>query len=118
MLEVVKARLREQGTLTGIVLLAVLLLLLRLAGLDLDVLNAEATKLVGAIGAAAAAAKVLLPDAPKLPAIEGVAAEIVAAPLVTEAALTAETERQTAALVDKLEALRRDVARLHGEGPA
>lgn len=56
------ARLREPGSHTGVALLASLLLLAQLTGLDLTQLTDSATGLVTALGAVAAAAKIVLPD--------------------------------------------------------
>jgi hypothetical protein len=56
------ARLREPGTHTGIALLAAILLLAELTGLYLTQLTSSATGIATALGALAAAAKVMLPD--------------------------------------------------------
>ena len=59
------ARLREPGRHTGIALLAALLLLAQLNGLDLAQLTESVTGIATLLGTLAAAAKVALPD-PKL----------------------------------------------------
>lgn len=56
------ARLREPGSHTGIALLASLLLLAQLNGLDLAQLTESVTGLATLLGTLAAAAKVALPD--------------------------------------------------------
>lgn len=56
------ARLREPGTHTGVALLAAILLLAQLTGLDLTQLTSSATGIATALGTLAAAAKVVLPD--------------------------------------------------------
>jgi hypothetical protein len=61
------ARLREQGTHTGVSLLVAIILLAHLAGLDLRNLADSAIGVATALGALAAAAKTVLPDAPKEP---------------------------------------------------
>ncbi len=57
------ARLREPGTHTGVALLAAILLLAQLTGLDPTQLTSSATGVATALGVLAAAAKVVLPDA-------------------------------------------------------
>lgn len=57
------ARLREPGTHTGIALLAAILLLTQLVGLDLAGLTSSISGVATTLGALAAAAKVVLPDA-------------------------------------------------------
>lgn len=61
------ARLREQGTHTGVALLAAIVLLAHIAGIDLRHLADSAVGIATALGALAAAAKTVLPDAPKEP---------------------------------------------------
>lgn len=61
------ARLREQGTHTGVALLATIVLLAHIAGIDLRHLADSAVGIATALGALAAAAKTVLPDAPKEP---------------------------------------------------
>jgi hypothetical protein len=61
------ARLREPGTHTGVALLAAIILLAQLAGIDLRNLADSAGGIATALGTAAAAAKALLPDAPREP---------------------------------------------------
>ena len=61
------ARLREQGTHTGVSLLVAIILLAHLAGLDWRNLADSAIGVATALGALAAAAKTVLPDAPKEP---------------------------------------------------
>ncbi len=62
------ARLREQGTHTGLALLAAILLLAQLVGVDLTQLATSASGLATLIGTLAAAAKIALPDTPPPPA--------------------------------------------------
>lgn len=61
------ARLREQGTHTGVALLSAIILLAQIAGIDLRNLADSAIGVATALGALAAAAKTVLPDAPKEP---------------------------------------------------
>ncbi len=61
------ARLREQGTHTGVALLVSILLLAQVAGIDLHNLADSALGIATALGALAAAAKTVLPDAPREP---------------------------------------------------
>ena len=61
------ARLREQGTHTGVALLAAIILLAQLSGIDLRNLADSAAGIATALGALAAAAKTLLPDTPREP---------------------------------------------------
>lgn len=61
------ARLREQGTHTGVALLSAIVLLAHIAGVDLRHLADSAVGIATGLGALAAAAKTVLPDAPKEP---------------------------------------------------
>lgn len=61
------ARLREQGTHTGVALLAAIILLAHIAGIDLRHLADSTVGIAAALGALAAAAKTVLPDVPKEP---------------------------------------------------
>lgn len=61
------ARLREQGTHTGVALFSAIILLAQIAGIDLRNLADSALGIATALGALAAAAKTVLPDAPKGP---------------------------------------------------
>jgi hypothetical protein len=60
-------RLREPGTHTGAALLTVIVLLANLAGIDLKNLADSLLGVLTAIGSVAAAAKTVLPDAPRPP---------------------------------------------------
>ena len=57
------ARLREQGTHTGVAPLTAIVLLAYIAGIDLSNLTDSAMGIATALGALAAAAKTILPDA-------------------------------------------------------
>jgi hypothetical protein len=61
------ARLREQGTHTGVALFSAIILLAQIAGIDLRNLADSAVGIATALGALAAAAKTVLPDVPKEP---------------------------------------------------
>jgi len=61
------ARLREQGTHTGVALLAAIILLAHIAGIDLRHFADSTVGIATALGALAAAAKTVLPDVPKEP---------------------------------------------------
>ncbi|MGG5819638.1 hypothetical protein [Falsiroseomonas sp. HW251] len=61
------ARLREQGTHSGVALLAAIILLAHIAGVDLQNLADSVVGVATALGALAAAAKAVLPDGPKEP---------------------------------------------------
>jgi hypothetical protein len=61
------ARLREQGTHTGVALFSAIILLAQIAGIDLRNLADSALGIATALGALAAAAKTVLPDAAKEP---------------------------------------------------
>jgi hypothetical protein len=61
------ARLREQGTHTGVALFAAIILLANLAGIDVRNLADSAAGIATVLGALAAAAKTVLPDGPKEP---------------------------------------------------
>jgi len=61
------ARLREQGTHTGVALLTAIVLLAYIAGIDLNNLTDSAMGIATALGALAASAKTILPDAPNGP---------------------------------------------------
>ena len=61
------ARLHEQGTHTGVALFSAIILLAQIAGIDLRNLADSALGIATALGALAAAAKTVLPDAPKEP---------------------------------------------------
>ena len=61
------ARLREQGTHTGVALFSAIILLAQIAGIDMRNLADSALGIATALGALAAAAKTVLPDTPKEP---------------------------------------------------
>lgn len=61
------ARLREQGTHTGVALLSIIVLLAHAAGINVHHVAESAAGIAAALGALAATAKTILPDAPKPP---------------------------------------------------
>lgn len=58
---------KEQSSYTGIAMFVIILLLARASGLDVLKMTKELTEVLTALGLMAAAAKVIFPDAPKVP---------------------------------------------------